>query len=439
MGLFESQISVTIALAAATPSAPNFGTPAGLAYHTHNLDMIRTYSDLAGMDADGFDVDEPAYKLAMAILSQNPRPPEFKIIRGTTAVAPVFTLEIVDNTVGRAIGVTLLGPDGVSHSCYHTVTAGETLNQVADAVAALIDALTDIACPNPAAATMTATGGTAGTMWYPSDLVGGKIQHTTADANPEVDLAAARAVDSDWYGISSQYLDPTNIAAIAAYAQANKLLHAYVTQDADNLVSGTGVMDTLRDAGYSRSYGQMALTDPVDYGALALMAQRFTADPGSDSWAYKALEAVDVDVLTDTERGNITANNGNYYISADGVSVTFDGRGANGTFMDLTRGLDWLEADIRQRCAILFVTLPKLPYNRKGIAAVGGEVMASLQAGVRQNFISNDAGFEPRVIVPDLALVSTADKTARLLRGVSFVAYAQGAIHKILINGAVNL
>jgi hypothetical protein len=169
------------------------------------------------------------------------------------------------------------------------------------------------------------------------------------------------------------------------------------------------------------------------------MAQRFTADPGSDTWAFKTIAGASVDALTPTQQTNITANNGNFYINMSGVNITFDGRAASGLFIDLTRGVDALSADIQNRVATLLVRLPKLPYTRAGIATVGGEVAASLQAFVNTGFISNDAGFEAQVTVPDLADVSSSDKATRTLRNVKFNAYATGGIHKVLIQGVVNV
>ncbi len=433
----DSIVTVSITVTSATPTKPNFGTPAIMGYHTHNTDRIRTYANTADMVTDGFTTVEPLYRMASAITRQNPRPPTFKVIRSThAAVAQTMTMLVTAHADGVPVSIDLTNPAGVTTTYSHTPSS-ESTAQVATALAATIDAVSDIAA-SATGSTITMTAGTAGDIWYMSAPVGGTVADTTATTTPDTDLDATILIDNDWYGISGEWLSATNIALIAAWAESNKKIHAYTTCDDANLGSGTGVFDTLRDQGYDRSYGQFSRT-PITYGATGLMAQRLTADPGSDTWAYKKVTGTAVDSLTTTQTTNITGNNGNYYITIAGVPATYDGRASSGQFMDIQRGLDSLSSDIQLSVFTLLVTMPKLPYTRKGIALVGGEIKSALQRAVQTNFLSNDSGFEPSVSLPDIADISDANKAARTLPSVSFTCYAQGAIHKIQIQGTVNI
>ncbi len=73
----------------------------------------------------------------------------------------------------------------------------------------------------------------------------------------------------------------------------------------------------------------------------------------------------------------------------------------------------------------------------KGIQAVRGEILAQLQQGVSRNFLAGDP--EPTCTVPRAADVNQADKGSRTLNDVTFRATLAGAIHKVAIEGELNL
>jgi len=436
MSFLDTVVTVNVTATSATPTLPGFGIPAILAYHTHWTDRIRTYTDLAGMTADGFTTTEPAYLMAQSIVQQSPRPTTFKVIRGTTSVVQTWTFTVTDNTDGHSVGQTVTSPTGVVTACYHTV-AGETTAQVATAVAALIDAIVGVGAA-AVGSVVTVTADVSGTIWYSSLVSGGNFADTSPTVNPATDLDATILIDATWYGISGAWLGATNILLIAAWAETNKRLHGFTTMDSDNLVADSGVIEACQDLSYKYSYGLFSLV-PRTYGATGWLGGQLTAVPGSNTWAYKQIAGTSVDALTPTQETNLTANGGNFYITMAGVNVTFDGRTASGQYIDITVGIDSLSQKIQLRVATLLTTMPKLPFTRAGISLVRGAIMAALQDSIRDNFLSNDAGFEPSITIPDLATISPADKADRLLRTVNFSCTAQGAIHKVRINGVVTL
>lgn len=438
MSFEDTIISVTITATSATPTVANLETPAILAHVPSGVTaLVSTYYDTAGMVSDGFSATGPAVLMATAICSQDPRPAQFKVIKAATKVAQTFTFQATDNTEGHVVGLTLLSPAGVSYPCYYTVESGKTTTNVASSVSALIDALADIAS-TPTTDTVTASAGTTGTLWYPSLVMGGKVADTTPTATPNTDLDAAILVDSDWYGVSGMWLDPTNIGLIATWVEANKKLHAATTYDTANLTSSSGTAYARKTAGQKRSYTQYSGT-PSQYGALALMAQRLTAQPGTDTWAFKQLANVTIDNLSPSDTTALQANNCGFYMNIGGVNCTYEGKSGHGQYMDLTRLVDAIGYDVQLRIMTRLVTTPKAPYDAKGIAAIGGDVMASLQSFVGTGALSNDSGFEPQVSTPDIKTVSTSDKQNRILKNVKFNCYATGAMHKFQIAGVVNI
>lgn len=449
MSLIDLILQVNISANSATPSIPGTDTIALVGYHTHNTDRIRTYFDPADMLTDGFSSTEALYLMAASLAQQNPRPAKFKVIRGTTSVAQRMTFKVTDTNVGDAVGFNIVNASGVVTPVFHTVTGGQTAAQIATALQGT----------SVTGATLTIDGGdntqvdiavtAAGVMWGWYGAFGGNITDTTASASPQNDLAAAALVDPDFYGVAGEWFDANNIAAIAAWTEANARLHVYTTGDSANLVASTGVFSTLKASAYNRSVGLFSGSpkgngSTFGYSGIAWMSQRFTDDPGSDTWAYKTLAGPIVDALNATQIQaatpllGATANNGNVYVPFGGLNATLEGVCASGLYADIQRGIDALSRDIQSRLYILLKTAKKIPYTRKGIGMVQGEIEAALAAFVTTGFLSNDVGFAPQVSVPDVSTVAPADKANRILRSVKFTCTAQGAIQAVIVSGTIN-
>jgi hypothetical protein len=442
-GPLDQIVPVTITASGATPQIANFGTPAILCYHTKNTDYIRTYTSIAGMVTDGFAVTDPAYYMATAVFSQTPSPSSLKLIRGSTAAAQAATFLVTDTAVGDTIGYQCIGTDGVLVSMY--VTSTGVVNTDAASIAALTDP-TGVTTTS-ATATVTSTTTVAGKIVYYQGVKGGTFLDTTASASYATDLNNALTVDTNWYGISGEHQDGTNILAMAVWAEANKKRHGYSTMDTNAKGAGTGIGNTLKAAAYAYSGGQWGGTS-VQYGGLASLALELTYTPGTYTMAYKTLAGVTVDALTATEIASLgfeTANGNrlNYYIAIAGVNVTRFGIMASGMYADIRRGIDALAATIQTNEYGLLVSAPKLPFDPGGIAIMGGGVRSALDqftatAQQSANLLRGDPGFSPQVFLPAIASTSAADRGNRYLNSIRFSCYAQNAIQVAAVSGAVN-
>lgn len=440
MSVLDGLVNVSIASVNATPQVANSSTPAFKHYHTLNGDYIRTYGSAAAWVTDGGSLIDPAGIWLTTIFSQSPRPPSAKIIRGSTSVQQTFTMLVTDAAVGDTIGFSCIGVDGTT-TVVNTTSTGTVATD-----AATLQALT---APNGCTmavntATITVTVTSSGKIVYPFAVKGCTFVDTTAAAtNNALDLTNALGVDSAWYGITDEHQDHTNIAVIAAWAESNKRLHVYTNAETAALGSATGIGNTLKTAGYTYSFG-MYSGSPQTYGASALEAQRFTAVPGSDSWAYKQLAGVAADNLTGTQITNLNGNNLNYYLAnVAGVNVTLNGIDASGMYADLRRGIDALASQIQINVYTLLISMPKVPYDAFGYAAIGGQIAAALQqftATASNPFalLRSDPGFTWTVIPPATSAATTADRGNRVLRNFTFTAYAQQAAQTIFISGTVN-
>jgi hypothetical protein len=110
---------------------------------------------------------------------------------------------------------------------------------------------------------------------------------------------------------------------------------------------------------------------------------------------------------------------------------------AQGEFIDIVRGIDWLTSRIQEFVYSVLVNNPKVPYTDAGITAIEAQVKRALQLGISNNFIASDPA--PIVTVPKAADVPTIDKTNRILKNVKFQATLAGAIHAVNITGTVTV
>lgn len=321
----------------------------------------------------------------------------------------------------------------------------------ADTVATLLDWLdADIAANGTAsvgftdgATKGTVTASTAGDFF--SVVVTGDgwtVKDVTSDPGIATDLAAVELYDPDWYAlIPVDSLGAAEIEAAAAWVETLTKIGIYQTADtacaATSLASDTSsIAYTLKNANYDRAM-LFFHRDSDEYVGAAMAGRALPEDAGSITWAYKQLSSVSAQTLTATERTNLENKNVNFNTTLAGVNITRYGVACGGEYIDIMRGTDWLSARIQERVYTLLLNNDKLPYTDAGIQAVRGEILAQLAQGIPRNFIASDP--EPTCTVPRASAVSAANKGVRLLSDVTFRATLAGAIHKVAIEGELNL
>lgn len=158
-------------------------------------------------------------------------------------------------------------------------------------------------------------------------------------------------------------------------------------------------------------------------------------EPGTNTWAYKNLKGVIASDYSSSEISSLESDNANYYTTLGGLGTTLNGVMLNGEYIDIIRGLDWLDNFMKNNLLVLLQTNPKIPYTNNGIGLIENSVRASLDQAVVNNVINDDY----IVTTPDSADVPITDKAARILRNVNFTATLTGAIHRVVINGTISL
>ncbi len=172
-----------------------------------------------------------------------------------------------------------------------------------------------------------------------------------------------------------------------------------------------------------------------DFPAAAWMGKMLSQAPGSASWAFKQLEGVSkaqlsTDIIDKLQKANI-----NRYINIKDVGVTLDGRVAEGEYIDIIHGIDWLHVRIQERLFKLLMVNPKIPFTLQGVDLVRSEIMAQLKEAVYRGLLAADP--EPMVSIPNIEDIDPTIRGKRILPDVHFSGRLAGAIHHIEIQGKV--
>lgn len=458
MSNLNSIVDVTITSAARGITRAGFGTPLVISqFPPSNFpELARTYdlgTAVIDMIADGFAANDAAVVAVGALASSTPKPVSVIVGRLQAAFSSLdeFTILPIVAVGGEVFAFTVKAPDGTITQISHTAGAADDQDDIATAVAALLTAITDYT----AGATLSVIDGSADNtneqfQFGGIDTALISYENLSVDSSLVTDLTAIQAINNQWYGlILADGQSAARIAVLAAYIETQEKIFIATTKDTPVLdpASNTDVAFVSNAAQFFRT-AVIFSGDIAQQAGATWMGKNFPFDPGSLTWAYKALAGVAFDTFTPAETASLDAKKCNYYQSILGSPATNGGPSTGGTmasgeYIDVIRGRDKLVQRLRERVFQLLLSAPKVPYTDGGIALVTKEVDAQLRESIGESYLSPDnlEGTEVPFIVtaPTAASVSKADKLARLLPNVNFEAQLAGAIHAVKINGTISV
>lgn len=436
----NEHVSITITQDSLGLARAGFGVPLILSANASFAERVRSYSDIASVSAD-FAAGTPEYRAADAVFGQDPHPETIRI--GRSALKPTLryslTVGVVRNSYTYRVKVTL--PSGTTEVTFAS-DASATDGEIATG---LVAAINGVAGNNYIAAgttsPFTVTADNAGD-WFAIEVNPADITMSINHADPGVatDLAAIFLEDSSWYALYTLYNSEDYVKAAAAWVQSNKRM--YLADSPDTIAVNTasdgtqGLLDDLKALAYPRTAG-MYHPRMSEMPGAGWLGRGLPYDPGSETWAYKPIVGATPASLTSTNRLNLDNRFASYYKAERGLGITWQGRVASGSYIDITRSLDWLEDDMALRIFQVLASVAKVPYTDEGIAIIAAQMRGSLRYAVSRGVLVDDDTL--KVVVPRVANISTIDKGNRLLPDVKFSGTLQGAIHRVNINGVVSL
>lgn len=269
-----------------------------------------------------------------------------------------------------------------------------------------------------------------------------KIGYSSGDTTSgtiTTEINDAIAIDKDWYFLDLVENDTSDapglerIQEAAEHIETMRRLFVHWSSNEDVKGSGsTDIASVLGALGLTRT--AIIYNEGTDaYAASGLVGRCAPLDAGSETWANKSIVGITTsDNLTDSEIQNLDGKNVNYYLDVAGRGNTFNGKVVEGEYIDVIRFIDWLYARIQEEVFLTLSNSDKVPFTDAGISQVEATLRAVLKRGVRRGGLVEGS---PIVNVPSASDISTADKQARELTGVTFSAQLAGAIHATDING----
>ncbi len=451
-------VDVQITKQTASLTRAGFGTPMILSSEATGLlaSLTKVYgTDVAELAADGFDLNGITAKKFSAIISQNPKVDSIIVAKRETL--PLKTLDITPiakNLTAYSITIAGVGPTATAPAEVFTFTSDATAT-LAEIIAGLVAAINggtmDVLATNVGPDTSIkiekadTPGGsaTAGVSfrYLVNDRSLLEVQNVTPDPGVVVDLTSVRtAIDGNdtWYALFLDNSGKAEIESLASNIETLIKLFIAETSDADVPTSATtDVASVLQSNNYIRT-ATMWHPDPDNGPGAAWAGKALPSDPGSITWnLLQGIVGVPATKFTTDELGFLKAKNVNRFVLLAGQTAPQEGKTSGGEFIDITRGIDFIQARLEENIFLKLLQLPKISFSDPGISVIENEVRGVMSLGVtRTIFLANPA---PTVSVPFAVDVDVLDKANRLLPDVKFDAKLAGAIHIVEVRGVVSL
>lgn len=442
-------VNVDITLNTAGTTREGFGLPLFLASTDNFEERVRGYTSLTEV-AEDFDESTAAYKAAKQLWSQTPKVTQLYIGRR----AMQYTVSIPDEvTESTDYSLTIAVGGGVSQPYQYTAQADDTALIVLTQFKGQIEA--DPTIKDDVTINVTGTGSSATmivTKAGDNDFVkvtsttsSVSIAGTTADTAASA-LAAIETYSTDWYFISAEDRTSQFILAMASEIQARKKIFFTANSDVaalqgTELASASDVPAQLAKSMYTRTVCLWHHTATYDYPEMAYIAYGAPYDAGSIAWGNAQLTGVEASLqpankrpLTSIQKSALDVRHCNFIDLDGGVPVVRRGITSGGEWIDIIRGVDWLESDLKTSLRDLLINQKggKITYDDTGITRIRQVIETSLQRAVNRNFLSSYT-----VNVPKASQVALADKKARILKDVTFSGILAGAILDVDLKGTV--
>ena len=426
----DSVVQVNILLNAAQATQKNFGR--GLILGSSNRlggPLFAIFQSAAAMLTAGFQTSDPEYVAAVSYFEQPISPPDVMVGYAPADVAQVAT--ITPTAVDLATYTVTINGVISSFTAGSGTSASLIVTGLKAAIAAQSPALPVV---TSGSTTLIVTSSSAGLSFTIS--VGANLALANTTPSVGYDTALTNITNASggtaWYALITCSRVASDIEDAAAWIEASgNYIYIACSSDAGVLVQATttDIASVLQAENYFRtallwSAGQATFPDAAWVGLMLPFA------PGSANWKFKTLTGSVADTLTASQVATLNSKNANYYYAIAGISMTFNGNMAQGEWIDVILGRDWLKATIQADILTALANTPKVPFTDQGISMISVILYADLQRGVNQGVLASFTVTEPKA-----SSFSVSQKNLRVLTGLSFTGVLAGALNSIVING----
>jgi len=437
---FSEIVNVTISRDTRAVQRAAFGTAMFLGRHAFFTERTQIFADIDEVLSAGIPSTSPEYTAAAAYFGADVTPTELVI--GRQIPTDVILTPTVANSTAYTVYVGTESFPAVEFT--FTSDASATATEIVVGLAALIEADGDIASlvgTSVVGDVLTLSKQSTEEIVVHSWSANLAASYSSTETLVEA-LTACREENDTWYALCTYSHADADIELVAEVINAAKKIYGYTSGDSSIIT--TSIVNTpgvLQAAAYDRTFGiydaqagtTAAVDDTTTYGEMGWLGRMLPTDPGAATWMFKKVPGLTIDYLTSTQSTNIRNKNMNAYEQFQGQNMVWEGKMADGTYIDIVHGADWLEARLSERLFYLLLNNDKIPYTDAGVSAIEAEVRAQLLEGVAAGYITDDF----TITVPKVRDISPNTRANRVLPAVKFVATLQGAVHSVTIQGRV--
>jgi len=450
MSSLDNIVNISITRETQAVAQANFGTKGIIAEFASDktattFERYREYAGPNEMIEDGWAAEDEVYKAAVKTFNQNPKVDKIMIGRKdsgdaswTEALAAIqiatqnwYVFSII---ASNAATVVFDADFEASNAIVFTIngTAVTSVDFIADHDTTMAALKTQIESDiTDSTVTIDATDETGRTL----------IIEVFSGAGVETASVVVTGGTSQPAGTIT-FVNSDDYKEAAAWAETQKKLFIYCSSSSliKDPASETDIAYFFKNSAYERTiscyHPNAQGDDDTSYFETAWPGEILPYDPGSQTWAYKTISALAAYSITSSERTAILGKNCNIYTETAGINVTEEGKVASGEFIDIIRGLDWLESRLQEAVFTDLITVRKIPYTDEGATAIGGTVTGVLEEAARKKILVLES---IKVAVPKVTTISSTDRANRNLPDITFEARLQGAVHKVGIRGIVTV
>lgn len=292
------------------------------------------------------------------------------------------------------------------------------------------------------AAPFLVTGNAPGN-WFSievTDVSAMSNKQTHPDPGLAADLDAILLEDNGWYCLLTGYNSDAYVQAAAAWVEAQTKIYVFDSVNTDSITVaatiGTDALAVMHMAAYDHSGGTY-YPSPARFQSAAWAGRVLPIEPGSETWAFKVLAGVLPTKLRSTYRVNLINRNANWFQTVAGRNVTQYGVTFNGNFLDVVRGLDWLQDDMSKSIFTTLTSNDKISFDDAGVSTIENDVVASLDRAVQRKILRAEP--KPIVTVPKVDDIPENTRALRTIPDIKFSAQLAGAVHKVQVIGVVSV
>jgi len=432
MADLNDYISINISRSTTAVATAGFGVAMFVDEFTNYSERVRSYSSATAVLED-FDTSSNAYKAAVKYFGQERVPTELLIGRKQ--------IDDVDGSVAT-----------VADSTDYSITVnGElvTITSDADATSLEIVAALKVAVDAEAITGLTFTDnvdGTfnvsiaTGTAWSISSTDNLTLVNGTSPEDWVEAVVACSEENDDWYVLTASTRTKADQEALADYVET--LYRWYYTATNDSTAKSVSTIDDIGSVvkanAYDRTKVMWSGEADSDFPELGHIGLCITYIPGQVDWMYKTIAGVTPDSMNGTAKNVLDEKGYITYQVLGGVNVTLMGNDESGLeYIDVINLVDYLHARMQEGIYALLVNQPKVPYTPAGATSVQSILLGVLTDQVSIGGLA--ATPAPVVTVPNPRNLSQADRTGRVLSGVTFEATLASSIRYVKVNGVVTI